>query len=943
MADVADAALNLDQGDAAFGGAGAGAGAGAGGAGAARAAAAAARGPSSILSGKRLLVYGAISTTAAAVVTFNAFRQRSNYYAAAVWLGRSNGSMLILLNFGIFAALMYALAVQFIFFGQLRPMEVEHLHERAWYALTESLLAMTIFRDEFDVKFVIMFGTLLFLKVFHWLTEDRVDYMEQTPSVSYLFHARMLGMLGTMTVVDAALVAWSLEAVYLDTKQLGLTIMFSTEFQILLAVNLSIGAKYIINCIDSYSDDVWEKKSMYVFYVDLATDFVKLLIYSWFFAFILATYGFPFNLVRDVVFTARSFFGRVRDLLRYREATRNMNERYPNATLSDLRGLSDATCIICRDEMVVAGGEGVPPGQPSAQETPKRLPCGHIFHFHCLRSWLERQQSCPTCRRTVLQNGEAGAGTGAAQRPQAAAAAAAAAAAPARPQPPAPGARPAPPAAPAATAAGAAPVTATPTPTVPTAAARSAVPDSSSATAGPSQPSTSATAAGANGTAAGESAGAAAAATADADEWTLQGAMERLRKGLELARADANRRRAEWAQRSGRPEGTAAAGGSGAGNGNGSGSGLRPPGVSTPAAAAAASATAGPLLAPSILPAFLNPGPSSREDANSKLDRVPLALLELLFETSLAQEKIVRDLGQQGREARDATASGAAPTLVLPLSHATGPLARTAWLPPRPDQLPELRSTTSLDSPRAGRASSTTTTAAGSSSSATTAVRTEFVRSGAPSPSTVSAVSESRANGTTAAAEQDGAEDGAGASADVADPDDPRRAVREAALRRFGSSAPSAIPAASTPTAPAEDASAEASTPTPTDAPIPSVDKGKGKAVERDDVHSLAAQGSVTPTQAQLPGNPRLISISSARTPPAELPFPLDGARSAAATAAAPQAPAQAQAAVSDEALQERLRVLKRLEAVIGEATGELQRLLGSQDAGDSAGAGSTA
>jgi E3 ubiquitin-protein ligase synoviolin len=24
------------------------------------------------------------------------------------------------------------------------------------------------------------------------------------------------------------------------------------------------------------------------------------------------------------------------------------------------------------------------------------LPCGHIFHFHCLRSWLERQQTCPT-------------------------------------------------------------------------------------------------------------------------------------------------------------------------------------------------------------------------------------------------------------------------------------------------------------------------------------------------------------------------------------------------------------------------------------------------------------------------------------------------------------------------------------------------------------------
>ena len=33
---------------------------------------------------------------------------------------------------------------------------------------------------------------------------------------------------------------------------------------------------------------------------------------------------------------------------------------------------------------------------------PKKLPCGHVLHFACLRSWLERQQNCPTCRAPVL-------------------------------------------------------------------------------------------------------------------------------------------------------------------------------------------------------------------------------------------------------------------------------------------------------------------------------------------------------------------------------------------------------------------------------------------------------------------------------------------------------------------------------------------------------------
>ena len=54
---------------------------------------------------------------------------------------------------------------------------------------------------------------------------------------------------------------------------------------------------------------------------------------------------------------------------------------------------SDATCIICREEMTTA----------------KKLLCGHLFHVHCLRSWLERQHTCPTCRAPIIppDNGRA--------------------------------------------------------------------------------------------------------------------------------------------------------------------------------------------------------------------------------------------------------------------------------------------------------------------------------------------------------------------------------------------------------------------------------------------------------------------------------------------------------------------------------------------------------
>lgn len=64
--------------------------------------------------------------------------------------------------------------------------------------------------------------------------------------------------------------------------------------------------------------------------------------------------------------------------------------RYPNATAEELES-GDNVCIICREEMT--DGSNC-----------KKLPCSHIFHTSCLRSWFQRQQTCPTCRMDVLRN-----------------------------------------------------------------------------------------------------------------------------------------------------------------------------------------------------------------------------------------------------------------------------------------------------------------------------------------------------------------------------------------------------------------------------------------------------------------------------------------------------------------------------------------------------------
>ncbi|BGP24877.1 E3 ubiquitin-protein ligase synoviolin [Rhodotorula toruloides] len=371
----------------------------------------------------RLALYGAVSTILAVWTVLNAFRQRSNFYAAAVHLSQSNACMMILWNQGIFQTVMFGKLLQAVFLGELRLIEVERLQERGWFAVTETLLALTIFKDDFESTFVVLFVGLLFLKVFHWLASDRVEMMEQAAQVPRLAHARMIGLLSLLWLADFACLLYAVESIMVDGPTV--MIMFASEYMILLATVWTTTMKYALHCIDMRRETPWQAKSIYVFYVELAADFFKLCTYLTFFGLILTFYGLPLNILRDVYITLRSFLLKLRDLRRYRQATRNMDELYPDATREEMDAMTDKTCIICREDMEfrsaegeIAGAEGAGDNAQAGQDagvqpqraeqrvglndTPKKLPCGHVFHFHCLRSWLERQQSCPTCRRPVL-------------------------------------------------------------------------------------------------------------------------------------------------------------------------------------------------------------------------------------------------------------------------------------------------------------------------------------------------------------------------------------------------------------------------------------------------------------------------------------------------------------------------------------------------------------
>ncbi|KAJ9508897.1 hypothetical protein QJQ45_028224 [Haematococcus lacustris] len=290
-----------------------------------------------------------------------------------------------------------------IFLGSLRDIEQEMIKEKLSSAVMESLLALTVFREEFGAFFVAMFSSLVFVKVLHWLVQNRVDYIEVTPTVSRLQHIRIISFMSVLLVgvvkgqtlpirtltafymlwvplkkskaccvplqmIDAMFLSYTVQATIAKGGH-SVMLLFAFEYIIQASDVVRYFLKYAMSMVDLWLDGRWESKGTYVFYLELVTDLLHLFVYIIFFGMVFTNYGMPLHLVRDLYSAFRNFRNRIIDFLRFRQVSARLN-RLPDASQADLER-SDGVCIICREEMARGGAN-------------KKLMCGHVFHLHCL-------------------------------------------------------------------------------------------------------------------------------------------------------------------------------------------------------------------------------------------------------------------------------------------------------------------------------------------------------------------------------------------------------------------------------------------------------------------------------------------------------------------------------------------------------------------------------
>lgn len=288
---------------------------------------------------------------------------------------------------------------------------MERINERLHHGVVEICLTLTVFRQDFDARLILLMGVLAMVKVFHWLIQDRINYMQTEPAITYMQHIRTASFLTVLLVrfsgpacearlscmlthglpkllqvLDSFNIQTAASAAFGGDK--GYMILFMFEYTILACMAAASFVKYALTVADNATSEPLANKGLYLIYLDLVIDGITFVLYIAFFGMIMHHYKtIPLHLIRDIYMAYLSLVRRASNFVRYRTVSSKIHQ-LQDVTEEDLERVG-RSCIICREDMALA--EGL-----------KKLHCGHVFHLACLRSWLERQQTCPICRHAIL-------------------------------------------------------------------------------------------------------------------------------------------------------------------------------------------------------------------------------------------------------------------------------------------------------------------------------------------------------------------------------------------------------------------------------------------------------------------------------------------------------------------------------------------------------------
>ncbi|XP_066290857.1 E3 ubiquitin-protein ligase AMFR-like isoform X4 [Branchiostoma lanceolatum] len=282
-------------------------------------------------------------------------------------------------------------AIQCLVFGDLRVSERQHIKDKFWnfvfYKFIFIFGVLNVQNMEEVVMWTAWFTLLGFLHIMTQLCRDRFEYLSFSPTTPMATHARVLALLSAVLIICSGLMGVCI----LVGVEAGLNTaaFMGAECLLLFIKTTYVIVRYAIHLYDVSNTGTWENRGTYVYYSELVMELTALIV-DFCHHLHMLLWGNIFLSMASLVICMqlRYLFHEIQRRMRkhsnYLRVVNGMEARFPSATQEELTANND-DCAICWDHM----------------DTAKKLPCGHLFHTSCLRSWLEHDTSCPTCRMSL--------------------------------------------------------------------------------------------------------------------------------------------------------------------------------------------------------------------------------------------------------------------------------------------------------------------------------------------------------------------------------------------------------------------------------------------------------------------------------------------------------------------------------------------------------------
>ncbi|KAK1891456.1 E3 ubiquitin-protein ligase AMFR [Dissostichus eleginoides] len=303
----------------------------------------------------------------------------------------------VLVNTFCCSLMLIAKMIQYMVFGPLRVSEKQHLKDKFWNFIFYKFIfifgVLNVQTVEEVVMWCLWFSALVFLHLMVQLCKDRFEYLSFSPSTPMSSHVRVLCLLVSL-LLDCCGLAIGCGGLMGASHGMHTFSFMAAECLLVTVRTGHVIMRYSIHLWDLNHPGTWENKGTYVYYTDFVMELAMLFLDLMHHIHMLLFGNIWLSMASLVIFMQLRYLfhevqRRVRRHKNYLRVINNMEARFAVATAEELTA-NDDDCAICWDTMLTA----------------RRLPCGHLFHNSCLRSWLEQDTSCPTCRTSLNINGD---------------------------------------------------------------------------------------------------------------------------------------------------------------------------------------------------------------------------------------------------------------------------------------------------------------------------------------------------------------------------------------------------------------------------------------------------------------------------------------------------------------------------------------------------------